>query len=442
MIASSRMPGEPASVSVEEVRRAELARLAAWMVQGRARYAWRGAIPFGVVLALDPSLARAALLGGGLLFLVVLSRLEQRRFLREGYNPAYVLRNAMGMGLLHLILYLSTGALASPLVPAALVFTFGISVVLGPGRERNRFLLFQGVVILILAAAQINGLAQALAPRWLWSDPSLGHSLATAGFLLAALIGLGRAGLGARGTLDRILERVALARQDLLSAHQQQESELSALSGAIAHELKNPLASVKGLAGLLARDVPEGKASERLNVLRREVDRMQGILEEFLNFSRPILPLHIEDVDLAALCQEVAALHEGQARDCKVRLVVSGAGQAPGDARKLLQVLINLVQNALEASPPGATVWLRIEREGARCRVLVEDEGPGVDPALAARIFEPGVTSKARGSGLGLTIAAALARQQGGSLVLEPRAPRGSRATLSLAVADAVGSAA
>jgi signal transduction histidine kinase len=151
-----------------------------------------------------------------------------------------------------------------------------------------------------------------------WSDTHIWANATFASGVLLVVTGLGRM---IRGAFDAMIRRALRARQESVLAH----AELSALAGEIAHELKNPLASVKGLAGLLAQDVATGKSGERLSVLRREVERMQGILEEFLNFSRPLVPVAAENVDLDALCREVAALHEGMAHERGVSIKVHGA---------------------------------------------------------------------------------------------------------------------
>ena len=159
---------------------------------------------------------------------------------------------------------------------------------------------------------------------------------------------------------------------------------------------------------------------------------MQVILDEFLNFSRPLAPLAIEQVDPGALLDEVAQMHEGMAHERGVRLLVrSEAGPLRCDPRKLKQAIINLVQNAIEASPPNALVELAAD-DGADTRLRVLDRGPGVDPSLVDKLFEAGVTSKPRGFGLGLTIARALARQHGGDLALSSREGGGSIAEIRL----------
>ena len=189
--------------------------------------------------------------------------------------------------------------------------------------------------------------------------------------------------------------------------------------------------SIKGLAGLLSRDL-SGKSAERMGVLKEEADRMQGILEEFLTFSRPLVPSVAEPVDLRFLVDGVAALHEGMARHRGLKFVTAGNADAEADPRKTRQILINLVQNAIEASPAGGTIWIVVEAGQGSAEVRVEDEGSGPDKDLGERVFQAGVTTKASGNGLGLTIARGLARQQGGDLFLERRPVGGAVARLNL----------
>jgi signal transduction histidine kinase len=160
---------------------------------------------------------------------------------------------------------------------------------------------------------------------------------------------------------------------------------------------------------------------------------MQSILDEFLNFSRPLVPLALSESDAGAICREVAALHEGMAeeRDLSISLVLEPAN-VRCDPRKVKQILINLLQNAFDASAAGSTITIEAGLAGGGARIRVIDRGKGVDSSLGEAVFEPGVTSKAVGSGLGLTIARALARQHGGDVVLSPRDGGGTIAEVVL----------
>jgi signal transduction histidine kinase len=388
---------------------------------------------------MEPPGWRRGLLAVALAALAVFFVGEWLRFRRRGYSRAVVNQNIVFAAFMLLVVLGATGGTASP----ALVFAVPLGVL------ASTFLRWpaNGAVIAALlaavwalAAAAAAGVGE-LVPAALGGGARLGspaHPLLQALFLTVIVLFGGFAGRELRRSYESVVRRALAAQQESLRAHQERAEELTALSGEIAHELKNPLASVKGLAGLLAGAVPEGKAVERLGVLRREVDRMQAILDEFLNFSRPLVPLALGRTDLAALCREVLALHEGMALDRGVALE-PGPGLAAGgvscrcDPRKVKQVLINLVQNALEASPRGAPVAVDAEPlPGGAARVRVLDRGRGLDPAVADALFSPGVTTKARGSGLGLTIARALARQHGGDLVLRPREGGGAEAELVL----------
>ena len=160
---------------------------------------------------------------------------------------------------------------------------------------------------------------------------------------------------------------------------------------------------------------------------------MQEILESLLNFSRPLVPLAMEEVEAGALAEDVARMHEGAAveRGLRVRVEDSGA-RLTCDPRKVRQVLVNLVQNAIHASPDGADVVLAVETRDEAVRFEVLDRGAGIAPGVRTRLFEAGVTTKDEGSGIGLVVARSIARQHGGELSLDDREGGGCRAVLSL----------
>jgi signal transduction histidine kinase len=230
---------------------------------------------------------------------------------------------------------------------------------------------------------------------------------------------------------DRQLHQLAHAREHALTVFEDRTHELTTLSGELAHELKNPLASVKGLAALVERSL-EGKPAERIGVMRREIDRMQSILEEFLNFSRPLAPLNLRRVPLHGLSDKVAELHEGLATARHIEVVVTSSGDTnvTCDPRKIQQILINLLQNAIDASPDGSRIEIRVADEGDSVVVDALDDGSGIDRVVGPRIWEAGVTTKEHGTGLGLTVARAIARQHRGSLELSDRDEGGCRGRL------------
>jgi signal transduction histidine kinase len=164
------------------------------------------------------------------------------------------------------------------------------------------------------------------------------------GALLLALAWAALVSHSVREVFRQIVGDAFDARDEILKSHDAHGRELTALSGELAHELKNPLANMKGLAVLVSRDV-QGKGVERLEVLRHEIGRMEEVLQSFLAFSRPLSPLSQQEVDLKDLCASVLALHEGMAHGKNVSLELSAATpvSASCDSRKVKQILINLV---------------------------------------------------------------------------------------------------
>ncbi len=428
----------PPPPGFEEIQRQELSRLFGLVTRARLVLIPVFLLFFGWVALADPLPWRRILLGVFLPAASFFFLSEWRRFRREGFSPGAIERNLVLAVTGQLVLSAATGGVDSPLMPLAVVLAIPAGLF-----ASRRF----GYVMLAVQIAGILAMAAAatwrLLPELGLAAPPGGAAGHGAGLLWADALflsvfaavarGIGRV---ARKTFDAMLRRALAAQEDALRSHVERTEELTALSAEIAHELKNPLASVKGLSRLLEPSVADAKAAERLAVLRREVERMQGILDEFLNFSRPLVPLALGRVDLAALAREVAALHEGLAHERGVQLELRTApAPARCDPRKVKQLLINLLQNALEASPPGSRVELETAVLGGQARALVLDRGRGLEPGLEEQVFEAGVTTKARGSGLGLPIARQLARQHGGDLTLRARDGGGTVAELTLPAA-------
>jgi signal transduction histidine kinase len=418
----------------EEIQRQEVARLFGRMTRARlwliplflALFAW--------LVAVDRAVWRVAALSAALPAFVAFIVLEFRRYRVHGLRPGAIdLNISFATGGL-LLLTTASGGIASPFLPVLVIIATATALFASP-RASVWLFAIQVAAVWALAADGAFDLVPGLAlaafdsPR----GHGAGRALPTAVVFTVILLVMRVASRALRTALDTLLARTVAAQQESLRSHAERAEELTALSAEIAHELKNPLASVKGLAALLAQHLPDGKGAERLGVLRREVDRMQATLDEFLNFSRPLVPLALGSCDVAALCREVAGLHEGMAQERGVGLDAPlDPVQARCDLRKVRQILMNLVQNAIDASPRGRTVELVAEANGSGATLRVLDRGRGVEPSLGDAAFMPGVTTKESGFGLGLTIARAVARQHGGDLTLRPRQGGGTVAEVTL----------
>lgn len=386
----------------------------------------------------DSALWRQLSMGTVITLLITVSIIDVGQvYLRGEAGPLAIPRNVLGAGLATLVLISSTGGLESPFMPVIVVVALFTTIFISPTLGRLIVLGFQLPTVWACAMIAVWELVPSFIPdvfgsgaRAGWGDTLIWTAAVLYTTVLMAIISFGA---HIRISFEAMLARVFEERDKQLRIYGEQAKTLTTLSGEIAHELKNPLASIKGLAALIARSL-EDKPAERMKVLRKEVDRMQAILQEFLNFSRPLVPLSLERADLAELVHEVVDLHEGLCREqeIQVRVQADEAVELDCDPRKLKQVLINLLQNAFEASPNGAAVEVEVMDDGEQRRVRVNDEGPGLDLEVSDRIFEPGVTSKATGSGLGLTVAQALARQHGGEISLTNHPSGGAVATLTL----------
>lgn len=263
--------------------------------------------------------------------------------------------------------------------------------------------------------------------------------------LCAGTIAMGALGLRLREAFEDMVRQATRARGDSVAALLDLNREVVAASSVLAHELKNPLASLQGLAQLMARGAaPGSKEHERLTVMLREIGRVREAVDGFRDLTRPLTGLEIAPARLDALVREVALLQEGQAegRGVSLRVRADLPVSAECDVRKLKQALVNLVQNSLEAARPGDQVELAAEvASGGAARLVVRDSGPGLSDEARRNLFVPGFTTKPRGSGIGLLVARQAAQQHGGGLALEGAQGGGCVAILTLPLAAPGGSA-
>jgi len=213
---------------------------------------------------------------------------------------------------------------------------------------------------------------------------------------------------------------------------------------ALAHEFKAPLSAIRGAAELLAENPPEPDRLRFLANLRAESDRLQRIVERLLELAA--LESRRADggraaVDLGVLLRDRAAAWRAAAEPRRIVISVTTPPglRVRGDRFLLDQAVGNLVQNALEFTPPGGEVSIALRAEGDAALVVVEDSGPGVPDYALAKIFDrfyslPRPDTGRKSSGLGLSIVREIARVHGGDIVLANRTAGGARAVLSLSL--------
>jgi signal transduction histidine kinase len=233
-------------------------------------------------------------------------------------------------------------------------------------------------------------------------------------------VGPDELGALARG-MDEMRERL-LAR----------ERELQLMLAGIAHEVRNPLGGIELFAGLLAEELA-GDAPKLAHVARiqRELAHLARVVEDFLGYAREPR-LEKQRLGSRALLAELRELGRSQAEHKGQTIALEGEEVAVwADAGALRRALLNLLRNALEASPQGGQVRLSAVRRGERVALLVQDDGPGVSEAARERLFTPFFTTKEKGLGLGLALARRIALAHGGAARLEPSA-KGARFALEL----------
>ena len=211
----------------------------------------------------------------------------------------------------------------------------------------------------------------------------------------------------------------------------------------ISHELRTPLTAIQGHVQAMSDGVIDGEDERQasLEIVLAEAGRLQRLIGDLLDLARletRKFSLNVEEVDVVALCERAtgAQREEARARRIDLQVAISARPVVLGDGDRILQIVTNLITNALHATPVGGDVTVDVTVGAGVGQVIVSDTGPGIPVEDRAAILRPFVTSSVRhGIGLGLPVSSELAQAMGGTLVVGDRPGGGAAFTLSLPLA-------
>ena len=353
-------------------------------------------LTFALVLALSGSKTRALIAVGALVVC---------------FGAAFSSRPSLNVtpfafALLHsTIVTAVSGGICSPLLPFILPMVGSAAIIVPEKRQK--------VLLLGAFAASFVALGFVSAQPWgaLPAPFIVDGSLTTAYFMTTAY------------------------REELCDAGSNHSRVLEGVAARLAHEMNNPLASIKALSAHVARSCTDEKTAERVAFVAVEAERLRTIVDGFISFSRSLEDLRPSMLRPHEVARELATILESRLADRGQVIEVIGDEklELEADPRKLRQALHNLVQNAMEASARNAVVTVAVVlTKDTRVRIRVIDHGEGMTPEVLERIQRPHFSTRQGQSGLGIALARAIIAQHGGELRFESEPERGTTATIEL----------
>jgi two-component system sensor histidine kinase PilS (NtrC family) len=207
------------------------------------------------------------------------------------------------------------------------------------------------------------------------------------------------------------------------------------LAAGIAHEIRNPLASLSGSIQLMKGELTPSETTDKLmTIILRETDRLDHLLQNFLNYAKPS-SLYLQHIRLCDLCNEVVSLiknsPELKARDVEIEVKINSNLEAECDPKQLRQIFWNLLNNSVQAIIGKGRIKIsaeEIQNDGHPAILFsVEDNGTGISKTALNKIFDPFYTTKATGTGLGLALVYQMVKTHGGRVGVESDEGKGTR---------------
>ncbi len=245
------------------------------------------------------------------------------------------------------------------------------------------------------------------------------------GFLITGVVGgaLASAERRAARRHEQALVAVEAANRELRASHEQlmradRLSSLGEIAAGLAHEIGNPLAGLKGALEIISSRAAVGTPeAEFSSMASREIARLEALIGEFLRYARPHEPRRVE-TDIFDVLEPVVSLlgREAEGHAVTVHVARTAVPTVFVDSDQMTQVFMNVVLNAIQASPHGGRIEVSSSVIDRRLAVDVRDEGPGIPPEHVDRVFDPFFSTKKQGTGLGLAVSSRIVQSHGGAM--------------------------